>query len=130
MEAFLSFLKVAVSLALVLFLAYWFMRYLLPKLQGGYAPGRGNMQFLERLPLAPRSYICLVRVGKRCFLLGVTQTEITCLAEIDDTEIKTAADYATVNSPGFSEILKKSREKISSFGARAGTNNGNRETEK
>ena len=30
MEAFLTFLKVAVSLALVLFLAYWFMRYLLP----------------------------------------------------------------------------------------------------
>ncbi|NLZ93492.1 MAG: flagellar biosynthetic protein FliO [Firmicutes bacterium] len=100
MEEILTFLKLLGSLALVIVLAYCTLRYLLPYIQRGSLYRRSNMEVIERLPLAPRISLYLVRVGRRFFLLGMTPTTLKYLSEIAAEEIEipeaAAADFAGI----------------------------------
>lgn len=123
----LAFLRVLVSLTFVLFLAYWCTRYLLPRLQTGPAGRQTAMRVIERLPVGVRSTLCLVRVGERCFLIGVTPAGIATLAEIDPAQIPDGFDPAQ-GQPDFAKLLALSKEKVLIWGrSRAGRAGGAKE---
>ncbi|MBN2290107.1 MAG: flagellar biosynthetic protein FliO [Candidatus Glassbacteria bacterium] len=52
----------------------------------GVISGGGQFEILRQFHLGPRKSLCLVKVCDRIFLLGVTETSITRLMEVDDPE--------------------------------------------
>jgi flagellar biogenesis protein FliO len=104
----LETLRILVSLGLVLLLAYWSLRVLLPRLQMSRGGLGGSMRILDRLPLGMRSYLCVVKVGEQIFLISVSPGTVQYLAELPSDGIgKMGADPPA--PPNFSEILQSSR---------------------
>ncbi|MBW7997687.1 MAG: flagellar biosynthetic protein FliO [Candidatus Glassbacteria bacterium] len=68
---------------LVLFLH--FLRKFLVRPLGGGSPG-GQFQVIRRFHLGPKKAVTLVKFFDRLLLLGVTESSITTLAEIDDPD--------------------------------------------
>jgi flagellar biosynthetic protein FliO len=113
-ENFIAVLRVFLSLTVVLVLAYWSIRYLLPRMQGNAKSNAGAMTVIGRLPLGIRSTLCLVQVGERCFLIGVTPGGMEFLAEVPADEIP-ALGPEMMPPPDFAEILAKSRASVNMF---------------
>ena len=110
MDSFLAFLKVVGSLLLVLVLAYGSLRYLVPLLQRGGISVQRNLEIIERLAVAPRISLCLVKVGNRYFLIGITPTKISYLQEISAEEIMLPEKKAV--SGCFAETLQARMNKF------------------
>jgi len=83
MPTWLSLLWVTVCVAVILVLAYWFTRYVAVRGMPGAQSFRESEQFkvLSRLALGREESLALVRAGERYFLLGITPTGISNLAE-------------------------------------------------
>jgi flagellar protein FliO/FliZ len=71
--------------AFVVGMAYFAARFL-----GGHfaqqRTGTGG-QIIAHLPLGPNRSICVVLMAGKCFMLGVTEHNITLLTELDDPEV-------------------------------------------
>ncbi|NLM46499.1 MAG: flagellar biosynthetic protein FliO [Firmicutes bacterium] len=115
MDNFQAFLQIMVSLVFVLVLLFIFTRYLLPLFAGRRPGSRANLRVVERLALGARLSLCLVKVGKRYLLLGVTPTRVDFLAEISGEEL-VATEPATIGAADFAGLLQKSKEKFMSWG--------------
>lgn len=115
MESFLAFMRVLFSLLFVLALAWWCTRYGLPLLLGTQARRKSNMVVVERIPLGMRGALCLVKVGERFLLIGLTPVKIEYLAEIPVAELQVPEGEAH-HPPDFAAILAKSKAKTSSLG--------------
>jgi flagellar biosynthetic protein FliO len=80
-------LRFAVVIALV-YLFFWGLRRW--QNNGKAAASTRRLSVVERLSLSPRQSICLVRVGKREFMVGMTDQSMTLLAEVEpETETVT-----------------------------------------
>lgn len=108
-STWLSLLWVAVCVAVILVLAYWFTRYVargFPGVQGS----RESEQFkvLSRLALGREEFLALVRAGERYFLLGITPTGISNLAEFSHEEAESwlNAQEAQPAPPSFREAVQ------------------------
>lgn len=98
--------KLGVALGFVVLLA-WATMYLLRKSRIGQQFGAtgGSIRVVERAYLGPKKQICLVEVGGRALALGVTEENISLLAEWPAGELDLAAPAET---PGlFAVQLKK-----------------------
>ena len=71
-------------IGLLLLFLYLLRRFLYRPM--GVISSRGQFELLQQFHLGPRKSICLVKVCDRLFLLGVTETSITRLSEIDNPE--------------------------------------------
>ena len=109
-NTWLSLLWVAVCVAVILVLAYWFTRHVAAR---GFPVGPGQkrseqFQILDRLALGREEALLLVRAGERYFLLGVTPSGISNLAEFSGEEAegwrKAQADQPT--PPSFREAVR------------------------
>lgn len=109
MESVLAVIHVLLSLGLVVVLSWLFIRLLLPRLVQGGISRQAQLQLVERLPVGLRSYLCLVRLGERVFLLGVSAAQITLLAEIPAGSLHAGTERAVSRSPDFAAILQRSR---------------------
>lgn len=107
MQSFIAVTRVLLSLAFVVFLAYYSIRLVLPRLQAGSASSRGTMCLIERIPVGMRGYICLVMVGRQYFLVGVSAAGIRLLAEIPPESLP-AQEAQMPGYPDFAEVLRKS----------------------
>ena len=61
----------------------------------------GRIRVIERSYLGPKKSICLVRIGQRALALGVTESSITMLAQLDDEELPAVADLDNGNGASF-----------------------------
>ena len=74
---------------LVIFAFVLAMAYLAAKVLGGKfarTSSKGGGRLLLQLPLGPKSSACVVELAGRTFLLGVTEQNVSLLAEITDRE--------------------------------------------
>lgn len=62
----------------------WAARRMFPRM--GRAGGDGAITVLSRCVLSPKQSLCLVRLGRRIVLLGMTPDRINTLAEITDAD--------------------------------------------
>ena len=79
-----SLLWMIVSIAVIIGLAYWFTRYVAGRgAWGAFAPMKvgAGLELLAQLPLGREQKLIVAQVGERFFLLGVTASEISMLAE-------------------------------------------------
>lgn len=117
-ETIVRILSAIAALALVLVLAYLFLRWLnrrVPGVGAGSAPGK-MITVLDRVTLSRTSSILLVRVQDRVFLVGISEHAIETLAELDDPEGKLKLPDPGDN-PTFSAALKDAVGKMG-FGSK------------
>ncbi|QDV89173.1 Flagellar biosynthesis protein, FliO [Phycisphaerae bacterium RAS2] len=76
-------LPLAFVLVVIVALA-WAARRMFPRM--GRVGGEGAITVLSRCALSPKQSLCLVRLGRRVVLLGLTADRINTLAEITDPD--------------------------------------------
>lgn len=115
-----AIVKMMAALALVIALVYavlWFMRRMMGRRYGQRSGGTA-LEVLESAYVGPHKTVSLVRVGKRSVLVGVTDTQVSILTELDtdETEQLLTRDETAVPQPSFSGALTSAVEKIKEFG--------------
>lgn len=112
-----SILGVLAVVILILYFAYaatkWIGTHSAP---GGSvrirALGDARFRILGQLGVGRNERLVLVRLDERCYLLGVTEHQITLLRELEGEE---AAEWLAENeqpsAPGFAEILSRNLRK-------------------
>ena len=106
------------AVVVILAAAYWAARWLgsYGAKQPGFRPGKlaqGRMQLLAQLPLGRGELVALVRIGERCYLLGVASGSVRLLREFDAGESLAFLPNADGESaaPSFMEALKENLRK-------------------
>ncbi|WP_018124238.1 flagellar biosynthetic protein FliO [Desulfovibrio oxyclinae] len=66
---------------LLIYAAYWLVKRFAPA--GIGTGGRGDLKVEERVMLGNHQTVCVVRYGKRRFLVGATAQHINMLADLD-----------------------------------------------
>jgi flagellar biosynthetic protein FliO len=119
MDAVLSLLWVVICVAVVLALAYWVTKYVALHGRAGVynkTENGGEFVLLSRLALGKDQQLAVVRVGERCYLLGVTAAQITLLAELTPEEAaswQSAHDAPPAQTPvEFGRLLRGSLQQL------------------
>ena len=108
-----SLLWMILSIAVIIGLAYWFTKYVAGRGGlGAFGPlkaGEG-LELLAQLPLGRDQRLVLARAGERYFLLGVTASNISMLAEFTEEEAALWREQAGTTdkketTPSFREAL-------------------------
>ena len=112
MGAWLSLLWVLFCVVVIIGLAYWVTKQMARRggiAAFGAAKGTEQFQVLARLALGKEQMLVLVQAGERYFLLGVTQSAISTLAELDREEAQAwfAKQGEQAAPPSFREALQK-----------------------
>lgn len=84
-----SLLGMVLSVVAIIALAYWFTRYVAGRGGlGAFGPLKagGGLEVLAQLPLGRDQKLIVAQAGERYFLLGVTASEISLLAEFTAEE--------------------------------------------
>lgn len=97
--AFIKILFYLIVLIVVLVLAYYTTRMLGRDM--GRARGTGGMEILDRMALGRDSYLLVVRVQERIFLIGVTPGGISRVEELESYDKKESAE----TTPDFVSLL-------------------------
>ena len=110
MKDWLSLIWLLVCVVAIIGLAFWFTRYVVGRgaLNGlGMSPGTEQFRVLARLNLGREQMLILVQAGERCFLLGVTPSAISTLAEFtqEEAELWQVAQEPP-DTPNFREALR------------------------
>lgn len=110
-NTWLSLLWALVCVVLILGLAYWFTkRVAAPGGLGALvaAPGTEQLKVLARLALGKEQLLVVVQAGERYFLLGVTQSAVSTLAEFtrEEAEAWFAGPDGPAAPPSFLEALR------------------------
>ncbi len=106
--------RIVLSLGIIILVIYATV-FLLRKLSGGkVSGGRGRtIQVIEQTYLAPKKSVCLVKMADRAVLIGVTDTTISLLTELDwDALPPETAPKANSPQAGFQGILTESLGKL------------------
>ena len=92
--------------AIVIAMAYFVSRFLSGKLGGGLSQNGGKV--LEHLPLGPGRSCCIVELGGRYLMLGVSEGGISLLGEITEPEeIERLEEEARLNPISGDAIAQK-----------------------
>ena len=107
-----SLLWMIVSVVVIIALAYWFTKYVAGRGGlGAFAPMRAGeeLEVLAQLPLGREQRLMIARAGERFFLLGVTASEVSMLAEFTQEEAalwrRSAERESKSETPSFREAL-------------------------
>jgi flagellar biogenesis protein FliO len=73
-----------------------------------------HIQVLDRTYLAPKKAVYVLKIGSRSLAVGVTENQITPLAELDTEETNLAypASLPSDGTPSFANLLKGVRTRI------------------
>lgn len=110
--------RMVLSLGVVLMLI-WGAVYVLQRISGKNGQlGGGNashIRVLDRAYLAPKKAVYVLQIGSRTFAVGVTDTQISPLTELDSEETRAAYPALPVRNgpPSFANLLKDVRAKFS-----------------
>ena len=116
---FWSALGVLAVVVLILYFSYvatkWIGTHSMPGGNGMLRANGGAERFriLAQLGVGRNERLVLVRLNKRCYLLGVTEHRITLLRELEDDEAAQwlAQSESAPEVPSFMEILNRNLRK-------------------
>ena len=106
-----SLLWMIVSVVVIIALAYWFTKYVAGRGGlGAFAPMKAGeeLEVLAQLPLGREQRLMIARAGERFFLLGVTASEVSMLAEFTEEAAlwrRSAERESKSETPSFREAL-------------------------
>jgi flagellar protein FliO/FliZ len=93
-----AFVRLVISLPVVLLLAYFGIRYASARRFYGLS-GERRMRLVEQLPIGPKGFLTLVEVGGRYYLLAQQEASITLIKEFD--QIPAALEIEAAGLAGF-----------------------------
>lgn len=83
------FLKMIFAMVFVIALALVLIKYVVPRMTARRSKIHGtDIEILDRIPLDPKKYLCLLEVEGRRLLIGVSDNHIGMVAELDSTHAK------------------------------------------
>lgn len=106
---FSSLLQVVLVLVGILILAYFVLRYVVPRLFGLDNLRSGPMTVVARYSLEPRKNLYIVQIGKEYFLVGTSETNVQFLTSLDSGKLEAALTQPGVQTPErgeFSRLLR------------------------
>lgn len=108
--------RMILSLGVVLLLI-WGAVHVLQRISGrSAAPGgaTSHIRVLDRTYLAPKKAVYVLKIGSRSLAVGVTDNQITPLAELDaeETNLAYPAALPSDGTPSFANLLKDVRTRI------------------
>jgi flagellar biosynthetic protein FliO len=106
---FTSLLRLIFVLAGILILAFFVLRYAVPKFFGVDNFRAGPITVVARYALEPRKNLYIVQVGTEFFLVGTSETNIQFLTSLDSGKVEsTLADpkFKAPESSEFSRLLR------------------------
>ncbi|MCP4568308.1 MAG: flagellar biosynthetic protein FliO [FCB group bacterium] len=110
-----SLTRIALSLMVIIVVIYGVV-YLLRKLSGNrLGGGRKNktIQMVEQTYLAPKKSVCLIKMADRAVLVGVTDTHISMLTEMEwDTLPQDSQPCTEEKQTGFQGVLNDAVGKL------------------
>jgi flagellar biosynthetic protein FliO len=118
----ISMAKLLAALAVVVAGIYGFL-YLLRKMMGSKLSSNRNSRLIEVLEttyIAQKKSVSLIRFSDRSILVGISDGNITPLAELNPEETTRAMEESVSEktSKGFKNILSEARDKIRAFSTR------------
>lgn len=113
MDAILTLLSALVAVVAILALSYWFTKNVVGRSDlGAFSARQGaNLQVVETLSLGREHRIVAIRAGERYFLLGVTENEVSTLAELTAEEIENWKREPHDEKPSFKQAFLASLER-------------------
>jgi flagellar biogenesis protein FliO len=102
MEQLLPIMFFSIGFVLVLLAAHFTTRWIGKKI-GGYSTGK-YFCILDRVYLGNECFICLLRIGGNCYIVGVTKSGMQVLDRIEGDDIKS---LPTTNTLSFPEIFQR-----------------------
>ena len=96
------FLIFVFVLALTFFVTKWIANY-----QKEKAPGE-NIVILESKRIAPGKLVEVIRIGDKCFAIGIGKDEVTLLGEVSEASLK--YDASLQGTFSFKDFLNKARD--------------------
>jgi flagellar biosynthetic protein FliO len=75
-----AFVVIVAALALLYYVSRWYT-----KRMGGAGGGR-YVKIIDRTPLSPGSSVCIAKIGKRYYMLGISDKAVSMLGELPDFE--------------------------------------------
>ncbi len=105
--------RMAFSLIIVIGLI-WGVVLLLRRISGKRVSGAAKsfIKVLERSYIAPKKAVYVIQVGNRTLAVGVTDAQMTTLAELDPEETLAAYPAFQKGSPPFAHLLKDMRTRF------------------
>ncbi|HWP51405.1 MAG TPA: flagellar biosynthetic protein FliO [Clostridia bacterium] len=117
LEAFSVFFSVFLTLAFVLFLAWFFLRWI-----GGHAPIQSNyrhIKILDRVIIDREKYLLLVSAGDKTVLIAMSAGAVETICEFSPQQ-RALFDAATESEQSFSAVIKQMLPKKNSSSAKGG----------
>lgn len=109
MKWVLPLLGMVLSVAVILYLAYWFTRRVAMGSGAGVGAAGNNIRVYDRLALGQNKSLVIVRVGVRWLVLGVADQQITLVTELSEEESRiwrqTRRNGEQAAPPRFADIL-------------------------
>ena len=93
------------AVAVILYLSYVCSK----KLGGGVLPGAGtskNIRIIEKAFLGREKSVVIIRVGRKDYLLGVSQEGVRLLKELEEGQITLEEQEEQKKPPRFSDIFR------------------------
>jgi flagellar biogenesis protein FliO len=116
-----AMLKLALAVVVIIGLIYVSM-ILLRKLslqRSGVFGSRGSLELLERSYFSPKKFVCLMRVGKKMLLVGVSENGINLVADVSDQEFPAHAPDAKKGSgASFKNYFQQAKAHLSSIASK------------
>lgn len=117
LEAFSVFFSVFLTLAFVLFLAWFLLRWI-----GGHAPIQSNfkhIRILDRVVIDREKYLLLVSVGDKTLLIAMSAGAVTTVCEFDAGQ-RALFEAAPESEQRFSAVIKQMLPKKNGPSAKGG----------
>jgi flagellar protein FliO/FliZ len=115
-----SLSRIAISLVIIIGIIYLTV-FLLRKLSGNRLGGKKGttIQIVEQAYLAPKKSVCLLKLADRAVLVGITDTNINLLTELEWDSLRHEATDKNRNiQKGFPGFLNEAASRL--FGGRKG----------
>lgn len=111
-------LKLAVAVIVIVALIYLTMLFIRKFSLGraGILGGKGSLEIIERSYFAPKKFVCLMRVGTKVFLVGVSESNINLVADVSDQEFPVLSKRKSKEkTPGFKSYLQQAKTHFSTL---------------
>lgn len=116
-----ALMKLAVAVLVIVVLIYVSMVVLRKFTLGksGILGGKGSLEVLERSYFAPKKFVCLMRVGEKVLLLGVSENNVNLVADVSDQAFSAPAKKgAREKGSSFKSYLQQARSHLSTLTAK------------
>lgn len=117
LEAFSVFFSVFLTLAFVLFLAWFLLRFI-----GGHAPIQSSfkhIRILDRVVIDREKYLLLVSVGDKTLLIAMSAGAVTTVCEFDAGQ-RSLFEASLESEQRFSAVIKQMLPKKNGPSAKGG----------